>query len=253
MIAHGAANLAVHIIDSVECCLPVRTTVNFAIAGYYSCVACLLLLLLPLQPETLAAARAHLQNLWAELGHNSHGIAHVALVQLLISSSGSEPADQLAVTALTRCGILQEHQMQSTVKGKLGRRPSASAQLCGRTGSGCAALHCPCKGAPPCGGEPRYGIVWHTCLQCVLHILRSCTCPTALLCYADETPACHMHMHALDMRTSISSAPSRYSSTRPSKTVQLTSNSCGLFSERVCMAPPGGSGRSSTRLTLALD
>jgi hypothetical protein len=52
--------------------------------------------------------RAHLQHLRAELGHNGHGVAHIALVQLLISSSGSEPAERLPVTAI-RNNILQ-HQ-----------------------------------------------------------------------------------------------------------------------------------------------
>jgi hypothetical protein len=52
--------------------------------------------------------------LWAELGHNGHSVAHIALVQLLISSSGSEPAEQLPVTALRR-NILQ-HQQQSDNK-----------------------------------------------------------------------------------------------------------------------------------------
>jgi hypothetical protein len=43
-----------------------------------------------------------------------------------------------------------------------------------------------------------------------------------LLCPASMP---RMHMHAQGMRTSISSALARYSSTRPSKAVQLTSSS----------------------------
>jgi hypothetical protein len=44
--------------------------------------------------------------LWTELGHDSHGVAHIALVQLLIGSSGGEPAEKLSVIAL-RNNILQ--------------------------------------------------------------------------------------------------------------------------------------------------
>jgi hypothetical protein len=49
--------------------------------------------------STMQLPCAHLQYFWAEPGYNSYGVAHVAVVQLLICSKRRKPARHLALTA----------------------------------------------------------------------------------------------------------------------------------------------------------